>query len=329
MYRTIARGVGRALRRRAARRRGGGGAAARRLGDGARTPPRMPGTQRPRRRSLLGGSVRGLPDGRDVVRPGAVPLLPRRRQPRERAAHAAPAADATDRDGGGGLRLDGRRRRVRAAAGLALLGAGRPWPPLSRRVSARPSAALPRSLPRQHRRSTGAPQAGSTTEVANDLDATPERGAMMNRRILISVAAACALSAAVAGGAAAIRIHIDGPVSPPMVSAEELGPLPAARATGPRVRLRRPEPGRDGPRPRVPARRIRAGPGRDHRPRLVRRPHGAQRRPQQDLRARRVREPAALNAHRRRARPQGARAAAARASCCDRRASRRSGPSGT
>ncbi len=45
---------------------------------------------------------------------------------------------------------------------------------------------------------------------------------MMNRRILISVAAACALSAGVAGGAAAMPDHIDGPVSQPM-SAEEIG----------------------------------------------------------------------------------------------------------
>ena len=44
---------------------------------------------------------------------------------------------------------------------------------------------------------------------------------MMNRRILISVAAACALSAGVAGGAAAMPDSIDGPVYEPM-SAEEL-----------------------------------------------------------------------------------------------------------
>ena len=44
---------------------------------------------------------------------------------------------------------------------------------------------------------------------------------MMNRRILISLAAACALSAGVAGGAAAMPDSIDGPVYKPM-SSEEL-----------------------------------------------------------------------------------------------------------
>jgi hypothetical protein len=58
---------------------------------------------------------------------------------------------------------------------------------------------------------------------------------MINRRILISVAAACALSAGVAGGAAAMPDSIDGPVpetsrpdqrtttpAPPSVSADEI-----------------------------------------------------------------------------------------------------------
>ena len=45
---------------------------------------------------------------------------------------------------------------------------------------------------------------------------------MMNRRTLISVAAACALSAGVAGGAAAMPDSIDGPV-PKKVSADEIG----------------------------------------------------------------------------------------------------------
>ena len=44
----------------------------------------------------------------------------------------------------------------------------------------------------------------------------------MNRRILISVAAACALSAGVAGGAAAMPDSIDGP-APQTVSAQEVG----------------------------------------------------------------------------------------------------------
>ena len=54
---------------------------------------------------------------------------------------------------------------------------------------------------------------------------------MMNRRILISLAAACALSAGVAGGAAATPYSMDGPASQPM-SAEEAG-LFQQRATTP------------------------------------------------------------------------------------------------
>jgi hypothetical protein len=44
---------------------------------------------------------------------------------------------------------------------------------------------------------------------------------MMNRRTLVSVLAACALSAGVAGGAAAMPDHVDGPV-PQSVSPDEI-----------------------------------------------------------------------------------------------------------
>jgi hypothetical protein len=44
---------------------------------------------------------------------------------------------------------------------------------------------------------------------------------IMNRRTLVSVLAACALSAGVAGGAAAMPDHVDGPV-PQTVSADEI-----------------------------------------------------------------------------------------------------------
>lgn len=51
---------------------------------------------------------------------------------------------------------------------------------------------------------------------------------MFNRRILISTAAVCALSAAVAGGAVAAPDHEDGPVSPTQLAEGVESPAPVA-----------------------------------------------------------------------------------------------------
>ena len=53
---------------------------------------------------------------------------------------------------------------------------------------------------------------------------------MFNRRILISTAAVCALSAAVAGGAAAAPDHEDGPVPATQLAAGVESPAPVAPA---------------------------------------------------------------------------------------------------
>ena len=67
---------------------------------------------------------------------------------------------------------------------------------------------------------------------------------MMNRRTLISVAAACALSAGVAGGAAAMPDSIDGPVpgrsAPTRSASSSSAPIGPQLTATPRARARRP-----------------------------------------------------------------------------------------
>ena len=153
LYRTIPRAVAVLS---AAVLLGAGAAAAQPLdGDDARTPPRMPGTQTEAGRSSADpfpacqtvGTSFGLE--RFLCYRAASNLANERRMlPRP------PTRPIVIEGAGFGWTDAG--VGFATAAGLGLLGAG----------VVRASTG---SLPRQHRRSTGAPQAGSTTEVAVDL----------------------------------------------------------------------------------------------------------------------------------------------------------------
>jgi len=133
----------------------GAAAAAQPLDGGDGTPPRTPGT-----RTEAGGSTA---DAFTACRTVGAPLSGERFFCFRTAANLANELRVLPRPPtrpivmeSAGLDWPDAGVGFAAAAGLGLLGAG----------VVRASTG---SLPRQHRRSTGAPQAGSTTEVAIDL----------------------------------------------------------------------------------------------------------------------------------------------------------------